>query len=75
MLRVGDVQFAWPSRHQVADIMQGAHEHPVAGCGFLTVRTGALGRIARFFDDLGLGQVLNPRDNGIGFILAGAQFR
>ena len=75
VLRVGNVQFAWASGDQVTHIMQGACEHPVAACGFVAVWTGALRFIARFFDNLGLGQVFDPCEHRIGLVLAGAQFR
>jgi hypothetical protein len=71
VLRVGDVAFLGASRNQVTDIMQRARVHPVARCRFLATRTGALNLIAVFFDNLGLGQVFDPGERSIGFILAG----
>ena len=74
VLRVGNVQFLGASRYQVAHIVQGSQEHPLARCRFLATRTGALNLIALFFENFGFGQVFDAGERHIGPILAGSHF-
>jgi hypothetical protein len=74
MLRIRDAQLLGTPRNQVADIMQRPREHPVPRGRVMAARTGSMRLNSVLFNNLGLGQVFNPRECGIGLVLAGAQF-
>jgi hypothetical protein len=74
MLRVGDVQLAGSSGHQVTDIVQRSGEHMLAGSWLATPRARALRFHARLFRDLGFRQVFEAGVRHIRPILAGSNF-
>ena len=60
VLRIGDVQLCWTPRHQITHVMQVALVHMLPSCQLSAGRAGTMARIAIFFENLGLGQVLDP---------------
>jgi hypothetical protein len=74
VLRIGDVQFHWTPRYQIANLMQLAMVDVLSSGGFPARWARAVTLIAGFFDDLRSGQVFDPHKRSVGSILAWAMF-
>ena len=72
VLRIGKVQLAGSTGHQVTDIMQPSREHMLARCWLAAPWARALRLHARLFRNLGFGQVFEASESHVGPILAGA---
>jgi hypothetical protein len=57
MLGVDDMDVAWPTHHQVANVMQDPLARSAAKTGSATKGTRAMGEIPGATDDLGCGQI------------------
>jgi hypothetical protein len=71
MLRIDEVNVAWPTGHQVANVMQDSFARPTAEAGFAASRTWAMRECPRAANNLGFRQIFGSRDafRGIGQIL------
>ena len=74
MLRIDGLQFMWPTRHQVADIVHLTGEDLIPGGRSVTVRTRARFIIPMLFDNLGRRQVFWPRERDVRPVFARPQF-
>ena len=72
VLRIGKVQLAGATGHQVADIVQPSREHMLARCRLAAPWARALRFHTRLFRNLGFRQVFEASVSHIGPILAGA---
>lgn len=75
MLRVDEMDVAWPTGDQVANIMQDPLTRPTAETGLATARTMPMGEVPRAPNDVGLGQIFGSRDafRGIGYVPSGSR--
>jgi hypothetical protein len=76
VLRIGHVQFTWPTRNQIAHVVEGPHIDLIAIGAVAAPRTRALGVGPALFDDRGLRQVFDALDpfGGISSVLAWTEF-
>jgi hypothetical protein len=75
MLGVDDVDVAWPTGDQVANIVQDSFACSTAETGFTTKGTRAMREVSRAANDLSFGQIFGSRDTfgDVGQILSGAR--
>ena len=75
VLRVGEMDFAWPTVDEVAEIVQLAGEEFASAAAVVAAWTGPMGEISAAFNDLRLGEIFRISDSfrGIRQVFAGAE--